>query len=447
MGVNMKRDIEKDLFKWKEQKDRLPLLLRGARQVGKSYTIEYFGKKAFKNLVVVNFEFQPELKECFSTLDPTEIINKLQLIIGVKIEEENTLLFFDEIQECPNAITSLRYFKEKRERIAVIGAGSLMEFALKSPDFRMPVGRLQFLYLEPLSFGEFLSVSGNQQLRDYLGGVRLDSDFDEAVHRRLLELLRLYFILGGMPAVVKNYIENKDLLNCQRIQNSLLQTYRNDFGKYAKLSEYKYLQKVFDISPRLVGNRIKYSNIDPDSKSVDLKKALNLLILAGIIKQVYATSASGVPLGAQVNELKFKINFLDVGLMQNACGLEADLVMAKDLMQINSGAVTEQFIGQELRAYLDRYISYQLFFWARDKKSSSAEVDYIINIGSTILPVEVKSGKTGTLRSLKLFMEDKKSPIGIRFSQDKLSYYDNILTIPLYMVEQLSRLTKEILNI
>ncbi|MEW6089228.1 MAG: AAA family ATPase [bacterium] len=442
----MKRDIEKELYFWKNQKDRMPLLVRGARQVGKSYVIENFGKRAFKNLVVVNFEFQPELKQCFTTLDPIDIINKLQLIMGVNIEEENTLLFLDEIQECPDAIMALRYFKEKKERIAVIGAGSLVEFALKSPGFRMPVGRVQFLYLEPLSFGEFLSVSGNQPLRDYLGGIKLDGNFDEAVHRKLLELLRLYLISGGMPAVVKDYIENKDLLNCQRIQNSLLQTYRNDFGKYAKLSENKYLQKIFDTAPRLVGSRIKYSNIDPESRSADLKKALNLLILAGIIKPVYATSASGILLGAQIKESKFKINFLDVGLMQNVSGLQAELAVAKDLMQINSGAVAEQFIGQELTAYLDRYINYQLFFWARDKKRSLAEVDYVINIGSTILPVEVKAGKTGTLRSLKVFLEEKKSPFGVRFSQDQPSYYDKVLTLPLYMAEQLPRLANFLLK-
>ncbi|MBI5207310.1 MAG: DUF4143 domain-containing protein [Candidatus Firestonebacteria bacterium] len=249
-----------------------------------------------------------------------------------------------------------------------------------------------------------------------------------------------------MPAVVNDYIQNKDMLNCKRIQNSLLQTFRNDFGKYAKLSEYKYLQKAFDTAPRLVGSRIKYSNIDPESKSTDLKKALNLLMLAGIIKPIYATTASGVPPGAQKKELKFKINFLDVGLMQNACGLEAEMVISKDLMQINSGAVAEQLIGQELIAYQDRYINNQLFFWARDKKNSLAEVDYVINVGGAIFPVEVKAGKTGTLRSLKLFLEEKKSAFGIRFSQDKISYYDNILTLPLYMAEQLSRLVSEIIK-
>lgn len=439
----MKRDLENDLFNWKERKERLPLLLRGARQVGKSYIVEAFGKKAFKNLVVVNFEFRPKLKECFTTLDPVEIINKLQLLMGEAIEVEKTLLFLDEIQECPNAIMALRYFKEKYNRLAVIGAGSLMEFALNSSGFKMPVGRVQFIYLEPLSFGEFLTASGNEQLRHYLGQIRLNGVIDTAVHQKLMDLLRVYLITGGMPAVVKEYLENKNFLNCQRIQNSLLQTYRSDFGKYAKPSKHKYLQRVLDEAPRLVGARIKYSNIDPDSKSRDIKQALNLLKLAGIIYPIYATSASGLPLEAQVNEMKFKLNFLDVGLMQNACGLQEEITLTNDLIQINSGAVTEQFIGQELRAQTDSYLERGLFFWARDKKSSSAEVDFVTGVDSRIFPLEVKAGKTGTLKSLKLFIEEKKSLFGIRFSQEKLSWHDKVLTLPLYMAEQMKRLARE----
>jgi len=443
----MKRDLEKDLFIWKGRKDRLPLLLRGARQVGKSYIVEEFGKKAFKNVVIVNFEFRPELKQCFTTFDPIEIINKLQLLTGENIEAEKTLLFLDEIQECPNAIMALRYFKEKYDRLAVIGAGSLMEFALNSLDFKMPVGRIQFIYLEPLSFGEFLTASENEQLRHYLDKIQLNSVFDAAVHKKLMDLLRIYLIVGGMPAVVNEYLESRNFLNCQRIQNSLLQTYRIDFGKYAKSSEHKYLQKVLDEAPRLVGERIKYSNIDADSKSRDIKQALNLLKLTGIIYPVYAIAASGLPLEAQVNEMKFKLNFLDVGLMQNACGLQAELSLTNDFIQINSGAVTEQFIGQELRAYADSYLKCGLFFWARDKKSSSAEVDYVMAVNSLILPIEVKAGKTGTLKSLKLFIEEKKSLLGVRFSQDKISLYDKVLTLPLYMAEQMRRLVLEAVNL
>jgi hypothetical protein len=339
---------------------------------------------------------------------------------------------------------ALRYFKEKKPKLAVIAAGSLLEFALRSPDFKMPVGRIQFLYLEPFSFSEFLDVSGNQNLSKYLSEVKPADPIDDVIHNKLLELLREYLIVGGMPAVLKEHLSSKDLMSCQRIQTALLQTYRSDFGKYAKIAQHKYLEKVFDSVPRLVGQRIKYSNLDTDARSRDLKNALNLLIMAGIIKPIYFTKASGLPLGAQINEQKFKLNFLDIGLMQNSCGLQSQLSIKEDFMQINAGSVAEQFVGQELIAYSDKHQQGSLYFWAREKKNSMAEVDYVVNIGSNILPVEVKSGKEGKLKSLRMFIEDKKSKFGIRFSRDKLSYYDKVLSIPLYMVEQLPRLAEAI---
>ena len=441
----MKRDILKELILWKNHKERYPLIIRGARQVGKSYIVESFAKDNFKNTVIVNFEFQPQLKECFKSPDPLEIINRLQLFFGVQIDKNDTLLFFDEIQECPEAIISLRYFKEKMPSLPVIGAGSLLEFALRNADFKMPVGRIHFLYLEPLSFSEFLDAAGNEQLRKYLFNVTVKNAVEDIIHKKLLELLRLYLVLGGMPAVIKDYVYNKDLMSCQNLQKGLLQTYRMDFGKYARTAQHKYLQKVFDSTPRLVGQRIKYSYIDTDVKSRDLKNALELLALAGVIKPVYMSYASGLPLAAEINEKKFKLNFVDIGLMQNACGLQSDIGMTQDFMQVNSGAVAEQFVGQELRAYSDSHQESRLFFWARDKRNSSAEVDYIINAGSDIFPLEVKAGKTGTLKSLRLFLREKKAKFGIRISQDKLSYIDNILSVPLYMIEQIPRIIKTML--
>lgn len=440
----MKRDAEKELINWKNDNDRYPLLVCGARQTGKSYLIETFGRDNFQNTVVVNFELKPSLKECFTSLDPLEITNKLQLLLGVHIRDDDTLLFLDEIQECPQAIVSLRYFKEMRPHLPVIGAGSLLEFALKKKDFKMPVGRVQFLYLEPFSFSEFLTASGNSQLRDYLNETTVSDKVNVSVHQKLLDIVRLYLILGGMPAVLNEYNSTKDILNCQRIQSALLQTFRSDFAKYAETSYHKYLEKVFEASPRIVGNIVKYVNIDSNAKSRDLKNAVDLLSLAGIIKLIRLSKVSGIPLGAQIDEKKFKLNFLDVGLVQNACDLKSDIAIAKDILQINSGAIAEQFVGQELRAYNDKFQPANLYFWTREKKSSSAEVDYVVNIGSSIIPMEVKSGKTGRLKSLRLFMEEKNTKFGIRISQEPLSFYDNILSVPLYMIEQIPRLVQNI---
>lgn len=440
--VSMKRDIEQELFTWKNQTERMPLLVRGARQVGKTYLVENFGKKAFQNVVTINFEFQPEIKKCFDTFDPNSIINKLQLVLGVEIHEDKTLLFLDEIQEFPEAITALRYFKERKPRLAVIGAGSLLEFALQAKDFKMPVGRVQFLYLQPLSFGEFLTALGHNALRRHLESVDLNSGIEESVHEQLLKFVHYYCVVGGMPAIVNVYRENQDFMICQRRQNALLQSFRSDFGKYSQMAEQRYLHKVFDRAPLLVGSRFKYVQIDPDSKSRDLKNALRLLVLAGIIQPVYATAASGPPLAAQQDEQKFKVTFLDIGLMQNACGLQAKVMLEKNLLRINAGALAEQFSGQEINAYDDHYREPRLFFWARDQKSSMAEVDYVIELDGQVLPVEVKAGKTGRLKSLKLFLKEKKTPLGIRVSQENLSFYDQILSVPLYLMEQIPRLVR-----
>lgn len=442
----MKRDIEQQLKAWKDQPNRLPLLIRGPRQVGKTYVVEQFGKEFFENIVLVNFELHPRMKQCFESLDPPEILNKLRLVTGLDIISGKTLLFLDEIQECPQAIMSLRYFKEKMPELHVIGAGSLLEFALREEDFRMPVGRVQFIYLGPFSFGEFLGALNHDQLRGYLAEIKLTDPADPVVHEKLLELLRKYFILGGMPAVLQEYLTSGNLKVCQNIQSGILETYRSDFGKYAKKVQHKYLQRLFESAPCLVGQAFKYVYVDPHVKSRELKQAFDLLVLAGLIHQVYATSASGLPLGFQIREQKFKIIFLDVGLAQNACGLQVEINFNKDLLQINAGSVAEQFVGQELLAYGDAYTRENLYFWARSKRGSMAEVDFVINVGAKILPLEVKAGKTGTLKSLQLFMEEKKASLGIRVSQHPLSYHDNVLSVPLYMVEQIPRMAEDAEN-
>jgi len=441
----MQREIEKHLIEWKNKEEKYPLLVRGARQVGKSYVIEEFGKRHFNNTVSINFELTPNLKECFQNLDPAQIITKLQLLLNTRITNKDTLLFFDEIQECPQAILSLRYFKEKMPQQSVIGAGSLLEFAFKVNDFRMPVGRIQFLNLEPLSFVEFLHATNNCNLLEYVSQLTSQNRGELVIHKQLLELLRNYLIIGGMPAVVKEYLNSCNILECQRIQSALLETYRNDFGKYANLAQHKYLQKVFDAAPRLSGQRVKYVQIDREIKSRDLKNAMELLSLARIVRPVYASRASGLPLGAQAVPQKFKLTFLDVGLMQYVCGLGAELRMEKEIMQINSGAVAEQFVGQELKAYNDPYKDNSFYFWARDKRGSCAEVDYLFTKGKYVIPVEVKSGKGGRLKSLRAFLKEKKSPVGIRLSTDQLSFHERILSVPLYMISHIDRLLNNIL--
>ena len=444
-NTNMKRDIFVDLLEWKNNLAHKPLLLRGARQVGKTFTVRDFAKTHFSNCVEINFELQPELKKIFNTLDATEIIGNLTLALGVKIENGSTLIFFDEIQECPAAISALRYFYEQHPQLHVIGAGSLLEFTLAATDFRMPVGRIEYLYLEPLSFGEFLLACGEGDLRQYLANLTLKLQIHEVVHTKLLHLFRNYLLVGGMPEVITAYLAQPQAIEFQNTQLSLLQTYRDDFGKYASRARHGDLQNVFNTAAALVGKIYKYTQVNPDKPSRDIKEALHLLTQAGVIHKVLATSAHGLPFIKDTNEKKFKILFLDVGLMQRSLGLHGQLAFSDDFLSIHSGSVAEQYVGQELMNLRNRREAPILYFWAREQKNSQAEIDYLTAFETTILPIEVKAGKTGRLKSLKLFLQENVSPFGIRFSQLPLSYHEQVLSIPIYAVSQMPTLVKELL--
>lgn len=439
----MHRDIEQDLLQWKQHTHRLPLLVRGARQVGKSYVIEKFGQEQFDNLVTINFELQPEFIPYFETLEPIDIINRIAPILRQKIVPGSTLLFLDEIQDCPNAIRALRYFKEKMPQLHVIGAGSLLEFALNASEFRMPVGRVQSIYLKPLSFKEYLTAAGYTALRELIEQVTLATPLAEPMHQKLLKLVREYMALGGMPAVLQEYFTHPDIAQCQHVQTSLLNTYRQDFGKYAKKSDHQYLQRLFEKAPGLIGEYFQYVKIDPDMRSRDIKNALEMLHQAGLVYPVYSTAASGIPLISLINERKFKILFVDIGLVMRATKLETDLLMSKDILLVNRGMLAEQFVGQELLVYASRFDEANLYFWSRDKPSSQAQIDYVITVGSRIIPIEVKAGTTGQLKSLRIFMDEKKLNLGVRVSQFPLSFDGTLLSVPIYMVGEIERLVRE----
>lgn len=237
-----------------------------------------------------------------------------------------------------------------------------------------------------------------------------------------------------------SYLQNQDLYRVQRIQNSILQTYRDDFAKYANRVQHKYLQVVYDQAAMMLGQRISFSKMDADFRSRDLKEAITMLEYAGVVKRIYATSASGLPLSATLNEKKFKLHFLDVGLAQRKTGLDAALLMSHDIMQLNQGALAEQVVAEELLAYQDPFIAGELFFWARDAKSASAEVDFVVNMGGHIIPIEVKSGSLGHLKSLHRFLEERALPLGVRICNAPLSRQGKIITVPFYLLNQLPRL-------
>jgi predicted AAA+ superfamily ATPase len=437
----MKRALYQELIRWKERDEHLPILLRGARQVGKSYLIEHFGEKNFEDVAVADFEIRPELKAAFSTKDPKEILMRLEFVLRKPIKEGKTLLFLDEIQLCPEALTSLRYFKEKMPKLHVIAAGSLLEFLLKDEEYSFPVGRVEFLYLRPLSFIEYLH-SVSPLVAERLEHFDLKHPPSELEHNELLKLVRRYLFIGGMPAAVKESLKEESLLETQRVHNRIILAYESDFGKYGKHTQYKYLQIIFRKAPALIAQILKFSRIDPDVRSRELKPALELLCHAGLFQRICATTAAGLPLHAHMKDDRFKLLYLDVGLLQTATKVDATHLFEQDILQINSGMLAEQFVGQELLAHAEPYQKASLLFWERGE--GQAEVDYITCVGSEIIPIEVKAGVTGTLRSMHEFLREKKNRLGVRISEHPLRMQDKILSIPFYLMGSLDRLVKSI---
>lgn len=433
----MKRDVYKILVQWKAELNRRPLIIRGARQVGKTYVVRRFGQAEFENYIELNFEKKPEYKEIFTSIDPVEIIEKILLFTQLKINAGNTLLFLDEIQDCPAAIMSLRYFFEEIPRLHVIAAGSLVEFTLNSENFRMPVGRVQYLYMFPLSYGEFLDAMGEAALRKYINNKADLQKLPDALHMRLLDYVRKFFILGGMPAVLNEYCLSRDIEKCQRIQRSIVDTYIDDFGKYAKKVKHKYLRKVFYAVPKMVGQKFVYANVDNSIKSRELKQAVELLEMAGVIVRIKSTSGAGIPLEASAKENYFKALFLDVGLMHAMNHIYGETARAKDFTDIFKGAVSEQFVGQQLMAYQSAYTKPALYYWTRDARNSTAEIDYLIVKNEKVIPVEVKSGATGHMKSMHMFIDTFKSGLGIKISQASfdMDSKNHILSIPFYSIE------------
>jgi len=443
--IFVERSIEHFLHAWKKSTLCYPLLLRGARQVGKSYVVEKFGREAFESLVTINFEAQPEAWACFDSLHPEQILLRLQLIQPQKIIPGKTLLFLDEIQASPQALRALRYFKEKLPDLHVIGAGSLLEFSLRDEAISVPVGRVQFAYLGPLSFREYLSARGHEDLLEELAKAGFDTPLAQPSHLQLLRLIKEYAVVGGMPATVEHFRSTLSLREVGQIQDILLSTYRADFSKYASPSEQRHLRVLMDGIFPTVGQQFKYSKVDPHLRSRELKQALDHLEAAGLVQPVYASTASCLPLSYQVKLNQFKLLFLDLGLLQRGLGVDAQKALEQDLLQLNRGALAEQLVGQELLAYSDCTSDSKLFFWKRDKAGSAAEVDYLAVVDGTIVPIEVKAGVSSKLKSMREFLKEKNARLGIRVSEAPLELKDNILSIPLYRIADIQNLARDAL--
>lgn len=429
---------------------RAPLLVRGARQTGKSHVLRAYGSE-FKHLAEVNLELSPKLKELFKSLDANLICRDLEVLLKTEIIDGQTLLFIDEIQESSDAILSLRAFKEQRSGLDVVAAGSLLEFALNDATLRtFPVGRVGFSWLHPFSFREFLTALGETRLVDLVSTTSItkqtpSSPISGVIHEKLLHLVREYFVVGGMPEVVDVYRESKSYLDAKIIQSRISLGYVADFVKYGARYDHRKLQTVLNAIPRLVGKQFKFSQIDSNIRARDFKQPLLDLEKAGLVRLIRATSANGIPLASEEREGIFKVQFLDIGLMLNMLGLDLGSLPIEEALFANEGALAEQFVGQELLANGPPGVVPQLYYWHREAKGSEAEVDFVIAKESLVIPIEVKSGTTGSLKSLRLFMQEKKSKIGVRVSQQSLSFHEGILSVPFYLCGEIPRLVDRIL--
>jgi len=454
----IERDITSRLIDWKQRTNRKPLVIRGARQVGKTWAIENFAKKHFDNYLKINLEEQKGLWKIFNNKDTHSILDELSVFFNITITPGKTLLFFDEIQAVPEAIVNLRYFYEQNPGLHIIAAGSLLDHTLNEMKSSMPVGRIEFSSMFPLSFTEFLNAFGEHRLLDYLQNFTFDKPFSELIHSKALEYLRLYYFIGGMPEAVASYLDAKNLIDTGRVHGSIVNTLRYDFGKYGTRKEQQILQDVMDFSANNVGRRFKYISVNANLRSEEIKSAFQKLSLSRIIYLIHRTQAGGVPLAAQIKPTNYKPLFMDIGLVNHIGNIQ--LVALDNLITINEGALAEQFIGQELLTLSDPYLDPALFYWSREAKNSNAELDYLIQHNNQIFPVEVKAGKSGTLKSLHVFLHEKNIKTGIRFNTDVPSYAQlstkvrtknsdteieyRLVSLPLYMCHWLPGILNQI---
>ena len=453
----LKRKEISYLQDWATLTPRKPLVIRGARQVGKSTLVREFAQKSDLALLEINFERNPEFRGAFDSNDPGQILSALGLLTGEMVTPGTTLLFLDEIQAAPEALVALRYFYEEKPALHVVAAGSLLEFTLADAQFSMPVGRVEYMHLGPMQFEDFLIALGHPELAAYLQSVSLDDIrhgiMPGPVHEKYLGLLRQYWIVGGMPEAVNRYATAHDYAQVARIQQSIVATYRDDFNKYSHGKSRDLVQLVFDRLPALVGRKFKYSHVSRDDRAASVAAALGRLCMSGVATRVIHSAANGIPLGAQGNERNFKTLYMDVGLMCVALHLNVLDLQKDDLTLVNNGAIAEQFIGQHLQFSRPYFETPGLYYWMREAKSAAAEVDYLLTSGQQIVPVEIKAGTTGSLKSLHQFLKEKQRHFGVRFNAgvpglsnhitrltDGSTINYELLSLPLYMVSQVGRL-------
>lgn len=452
----MIRFASEALDKWLKNPNRKPMVIRGARQVGKTWLVRDLAIRHEFQLIELNFERLPSLSDLFTENDPAKILRNIEAELGTSIEPDSSLIFLDEIQAAPQLLSKLRWFREDMPQLPVIAAGSLLDFALSKYQYSMPVGRITYFHLEPMSFFEFFMATGNQALCNKLSSFNPETKLPESLHEKCLGLYHDYCLVGGMPEVVQEWIDSKNLKSCIKIQQDLLATYRDDFHKYGGEMEAVLLNRILLSVSEQLGNKFVYSRVDSAKKVVKVKNALSMLSQAKVCTRILHTAGNGLPLGAESNDKFFKAIMVDIGLVSAQMGLSStSRGEAKNIIFSNKGGLAEQFVGQQLRAAQAPFAEPWLFYW-QTTGGRQGEIDYIIQHGNRIVPVEVKSGATGSMKSLHHFMAQKHLDFAVRCNVNQPSLENisvkttlgqsvsyRLLSIPLYLTERLDELIQQ----
>ena len=430
----MKRNAIQTLIKWKNSEDRKPMVLKGARQVGKTWLMKSFGRDYYDNFVYFNFDEEDELKSIFeANKNPQRIIELLSMIVGEKILPGKTLIIFDEIQECPEALNTLKYFKEKANEYHVIAAGSLLGTLLAQPK-SYPVGMVNLLDIYPLTFDEFLEAS-DERLYAYYCSIQKGQVIEDVFHNRLLEAYNYYLIIGGMPECVSSWITHKDPAKITQIQRELIEVYENDFSKHTgKVNSGRILMVFRSIVSQLAKSNEKfmYGAVREGSRARDFEEAIEWLVSAGMLNRIYNVSKAEHPLAAFDKLDQFKLFMFDTGLLKHMAGIDNSAILLKTDFQFK-GPLTENYILQQLRGQFEvdpRYYS--------DKNS---EIDFLIQHGTEVIPVEAKGGEDRSAPSFKKYIADHHPEHALRYSRRGYRKDGAITNLPLY----LARKTKELL--
>ena len=451
----IKRYIDALLLEWKNSSSLKPLLLRGARQVGKSWAVKHLGE-SFTYYLEVNFEKRPDIKDVFGRVHEVhDLANNLSLLYNVPVVAGQTLLFLDEVQDCPAAIKSLWAFKEDFPELHVVAAGSLLEFALQDlPSFG--VGRIRSLFVYPFSFDEFLVAEGKSSWLEAKQQADNEKPLLMPLHNDIVQHYRTFLMVGGMPASVAAWVTTHDYRNCQTELDDIQLTYYDDFKKYAKKVDPTLLRNTLQSVILQIGNKFTYSKVDGSYRAEEVKKALKLLSDAGIVKRVSHTAANGLPLGAEVNEKFRKYIYLDSALLLRILDMDlggarqlTDLIVAGTAVDlVNKGGLAEMVLGWELIKYNNPRSQHDLYYWENTADGTRSEVDYIIARDMKVLPIECKSGTSGKMKSLHLFMHNKHLTDSIRCSLENFALLEScdkkaddavrrIQILPLYAISNL----------